>query len=183
MNNEQYRANSAKSESVPKEITIDLKQLKFLLEGISIFTEALDIMKKEMFYSREPKNPLYFFDAIEQLNYIMEQDVESTTKTITDTKTIKLLHSLIGVITEGGEMPVLINQLVDDGPFDEINYKEEMGDVLWYVDRGTDAMNVPLCDLMDINIRKLAKRYPEGFFSNEKANNRDLETEYKIMSE
>lgn len=183
MNNHDYRTNTAKTESVPVEINIKQKQLKFLLEGISILTEALDVMKKEMFYSREPKNPLFFFDAIEQLNYIMEQDVESTTKTITDTKTIKLLHSLIGAITESGEMPVLINQLIDDGPFDVINYKEEMGDMLWYIDRGADAIDVTVEDLMDINIRKLAKRYPEGFFTNEKANDRDLVTEYKTMSE
>lgn len=183
MNNQDYRTNTAKTESVPSEIVVKQKQLKFLLDGITILTEALDVMKKQMFYSREPKNPLFFFDAVEQLNFIMNENVASTTTTITDTKTIKLLHSLIGTITEGGELPVLIQQLINGDDFDEINFKEEYGDILWYIDRGSDAIDTTFEHLMNINIKKLSKRYPEGFFSNDKANDRDLDTEYKTMSE
>ncbi len=41
---------------------------------------------------------------------------------------------------------------------------EELGDVLWYVTLMAELMNVPLEYIMQANIEKLERRYPDGFF-------------------
>ncbi len=48
---------------------------------------------------------------------------------------------------------------------------EELGDVLWYVALMADLLNVPLEYVMQANIEKLERRYPDGF-SNEASVNR-----------
>lgn len=40
---------------------------------------------------------------------------------------------------------------------------EELGDVLWYVALAADMLDVPLDFVMEYNIDKLQKRYPDGF--------------------
>ena len=40
---------------------------------------------------------------------------------------------------------------------------EELGDVLWYVTLMAELMNVPLEYIMQANIEKLERRYPDGF--------------------
>jgi len=48
---------------------------------------------------------------------------------------------------------------------------EELGDVLWYVALMADLLNVSLEHVMQTNIEKLERRYPDGF-SNEASVNR-----------
>jgi NTP pyrophosphatase (non-canonical NTP hydrolase) len=63
---------------------------------------------------------------------------------------------------------------------DYTNLAEEIGDQLWYVAIGTDAIEVRLDDVMDTNIAKLKARYPQNFDA-KAAVNRDLEAERKIL--
>lgn len=56
----------------------------------------------------------------------------------------RLLHAAIGVNTEVAEL-----LLAEDG--DEINLKEEMGDVLWYVAIAADEFSVTFDDLMGLS--------------------------------
>jgi NTP pyrophosphatase (non-canonical NTP hydrolase) len=40
---------------------------------------------------------------------------------------------------------------------------KELGDVLWYVALAATALDVPLAEIMQGNIEKLQRRYPDGF--------------------
>ena len=46
---------------------------------------------------------------------------------------------------------------------DVAHLREELGDVLWYVTLMAELMNVPLEYIMQANIEKLERRYPDGF--------------------
>ena len=40
---------------------------------------------------------------------------------------------------------------------------KELGDVAWYLAETAAALDVPLEDVLQMNIDKLKKRYPDGF--------------------
>ena len=40
---------------------------------------------------------------------------------------------------------------------------KELGDIAWYLAEAATALDIPLEDILQANIDKLKKRYPEGF--------------------
>lgn len=40
---------------------------------------------------------------------------------------------------------------------------KELGDIAWYLAEAATALEIPLEDILQANIEKLKKRYPEGF--------------------
>jgi hypothetical protein len=93
----------------------------------------------------------------------------------------RLLHGTMGVDTESGELTDSLKKHMFYGkPLDLVNINEEIGDLLWYIALICNECNFSFEDIMKRNIDKLKARYPEKFTS-EKALNRDLETERKIL--
>ena len=89
----------------------------------------------------------------------------------------ELMHSVMGVVTEAGElMDVLKRYSVYGKEFDKVNLKEEYGDLLWYIALGCKYLDISMSAMMDANIRKLAKRYPDKFTKRD-ALSRDLGSE------
>jgi len=64
--------------------------------------------------------------------------------------------------------------------FDTVNFLEEMGDLEFYRSIPYHQLNWTEKQVRDTNYFKLEKRYPEGYTDNS-ANNRDLESERKIL--
>ena len=48
-------------------------------------------------------------------------------------------------------------------PLDEENLKEELGDIFWYSALTCAILGVEIEQIMQQNIEKLARRYPEGY--------------------
>ena len=46
---------------------------------------------------------------------------------------------------------------------DKERLKKELGDIAWYLAEAATALDVPLEDILQANIDKLKKRYPDGF--------------------
>ncbi len=96
---------------------------------------------------------------------------------IRDDRDSRLLHGAMGCVTEAGELIDALKKHIYYGrDLDEVNLKEEMGDMLWYMAILCDVLGTSFDELTDMNIAKLRKRYPEKFTS-DKAINRDLGTE------
>lgn len=184
MNLQQYRECASKTESIPSDISIDINNLTAILQIIEIASNMLDKYKKQMFYKREMSENI-INNGLNEINRIVwnhQADTESLT--ISDQKVIRMLHSMVGTITEtGGEIAPLITQLIQTGDTDIVNLKEEYGDVVWYIDRGLDAVGQTIDQCLDVNIEKLSARYPNGFFENIRANVRDLEVERTILEQ
>lgn len=134
-------------------------------------TESLDRLKKHIFYGKEVE---------------LRDSFESSTnsrmiKKLQDPKTIRVLHSILGLATETGELIEMLRQhLSNDKELDLVNMKEEIGDLQWYNALGLDVCESSFEEVMERNIEKLAARYGDKF-SDIKALNRDLETERKIL--
>ena len=89
---------------------------------------------------------------------------------------VNVLHGLVGVITEAGEMAEALMRWLDTGKIDAVNVNEESGDVLWYIVRGLRGIDRSLEHCMKTNVDKLHGRHGEAFDPFRDAN-RDLEAE------
>ena len=93
----------------------------------------------------------------------------------------RLLHYVLGVGTEAGELQDAVKRVIAYGkPLDAVNIKEEIGDVLWYLARLCALTNVTLEQCMETNIAKLKARYGDKF-TEHAALNRDLTKEREVL--
>ena len=80
----------------------------------------------------------------------------------------RLTTAAIGIAAEGGEFAEIVKKMVFQGkPWNEDNREHliiELGDVMWYVAQACMALEVSMDDVIETNVKKLAKRYPEGAF-------------------
>ena len=47
--------------------------------------------------------------------------------------------------------------------YDQDRVVDELGDILWYIAVYADALGVPLSEVAERNLAKVARRYPNGF--------------------
>lgn len=93
----------------------------------------------------------------------------------------KLMHGTIGIATESGEiLDIAKKYQFYNKPVDIVNLKEELGDLLWYLAELISAYDLDINEIMDINIKKLAVRYPETY-NDFDAENRNLEKERSVL--
>lgn len=77
-----------------------------------------------------------------------------------------LLNSVMGLCGESGESIDLVKKhLMQGHDFDKEKFAKELGDVAWYLAEAATAINMDLETILQMNIDKLKKRYPEGFDS------------------
>ena len=84
-----------------------------------------------------------------------------------ETQFSQLLTASIGMQAESGEFSEIIKKVIFQGKeWNEANrfhLKRELGDVLWYWVQGCMALGYTPEEVLEENIRKLSKRYPQGF--------------------
>ena len=96
-------------------------------------------------------------------------------------KTQDLIHASMGLVTEAGEFQDMLKKHIYYGrELDEVNLKEEVGDLLWYCAIALNALGSDFETVMQTNIDKLKARFPEKF-TEENANTRNLDKEREIL--
>ena len=109
------------------------------------------------------------------------KDQEKIKARLQDTDTVRLLHAMIGICTEGGEIQDQMKKNIFYGkPLDKVNLVEELGDLMWYVAIASDTLGVSIEDIMERNNAKLEARYGK-VFTEQAALVRDLEKERAIL--
>ena len=75
-----------------------------------------------------------------------------------------LMDSALGLCGESGEVADLLKKhLMQGHPFDREKFARELGDVAWYLAEAATALDMDLEDILQMNIEKLKRRYPDGF--------------------
>ena len=98
-------------------------------------------------------------------------------------KIVDILHAIIGIATEGGELLDPIKKAMFYGkPLDLVNLDEEIGDIMWYVSIYCTARGTTIEQICEQNNAKLKTRYPDKF-TESAANNRDLAKERSVLEE
>lgn len=73
------------------------------------------------------------------------------------------LHALHGLASEVGEIHALYQKTFQGHPLNADSVVDELGDLLWFAAELADVLGVSLETVAALNIRKLRRRYPEGF--------------------
>lgn len=95
--------------------------------------------------------------------------------------TLRILHAVMGMVTEAGELMDAVKKHVIYGkPIDLVNLKEEVGDGFWYSALLARAAGFTFEEAMVKNIEKLVARYSKKFTEGA-ALNRNLDVERKIL--
>lgn len=79
------------------------------------------------------------------------------------TKEQMILHALHGMVGEIGELHSLHQKVYQGHAIDEEHAKKELGDLAWFIAEYCTANDWDLSEILQMNIDKLMKRYPEGF--------------------
>ena len=80
----------------------------------------------------------------------------------------RLLTASVGMCAEAGEFTEVVKKIVFQGkPVNEDNLfhlKRELGDIMWYVMQACMGLGTYLDEIIEMNVEKLASRYPDGAF-------------------
>lgn len=88
-----------------------------------------------------------------------------------------LINGVMGLCGESGEAIDLVKKHLAQGhELDTAHLAKELGDIAWYLAETATAIGYSLEEIMQMNIEKLKKRYPEGF-DKEKSLNREVNDE------
>jgi NTP pyrophosphatase (non-canonical NTP hydrolase) len=134
-----------------------------------------------MVYSKKgivTMNPKTYLEKAARTDH---DDYAPVVERIANEETAKLMHYLLGVGSESGELQNALKRYIAYAkPVDKVNVKEELGDVLWYMARICSLFEWTLEEVMELNINKLEIRFPEKF-TEEAALNRNLDKERETL--
>lgn len=75
-----------------------------------------------------------------------------------------LINSVMGLCGESGEAIDIVKKWLAQGhELDKERLAKELGDVAWYLAEAATALDLSLEQILQANIDKLKKRYPDGF--------------------
>ena len=156
-------------EKVSQELFVDV--LDSAIEALN----DLDQIKKALFYGRDMNESLTFAEQGVRNNDIQIHGLHPDPQA-----GMRLLHGIIGIATEAGEMLEALRQGVEGGVFDLTNVAEEVGDNQWYAAAILRALKTNFESVQRTNIAKLRARFPNKFTEFD-ANNRNLHAERQIL--
>lgn len=85
-----------------------------------------------------------------------------------------LINSVMGLCGESGEAIDIVKKWFAHGhELDREHLKKELGDIAWYLAEAATALDISLDEVLEANIEKLKKRYPEGFATENSVNRKD----------
>ena len=74
-----------------------------------------------------------------------------------------LINSVMGLCGESGEAIDIVKKWMAQGhELDRERLAKELGDIAWYLAEAATALDLSLEEILQANIEKLKKRYPEG---------------------
>ena len=75
-----------------------------------------------------------------------------------------LINGVMGLCGESGEAIDIVKKWLAQGhALDKEHLAKELGDIAWYLAETAYALDIPLESILQGNIDKLRKRFPEGF--------------------
>lgn len=152
---------------------LDDDTLKILNDSISELihlNEKMDALKKYIYYGKNA-------NVIET-----KKKVKISNEYLRSDEGVRVLHSILGLTTEVGELFESVVKVDDDNKkIDEVNVLEEAGDLFWYLAILSNVFGKDFSSIQKTNIEKLKKRYPNKFVESD-AINRNLEAERDILN-
>jgi NTP pyrophosphatase (non-canonical NTP hydrolase) len=114
------------------------------------------------------------------------KDFDLISERMKTVRAIRLLHAVLGLASEVGEIADQIKRHFFYGkPLDVVNLAEEIGDLFWYQALTANELaethpEIDFDSIEETNIAKLKKRYGDKF-SEQRATKRNLQIERQIL--
>lgn len=164
-----YLARSASTESrAYHSENIPPAELDRMMDAAEAATAWADRVKKALFYGK----------SIE-----LKTSYKSQTSLVHNQELSQLIHSVLGIFTEAGEMLQHLHEiLTGQTEMDRVNLIEELGDLYWYTAILHRVTNSLPSDVWATNIAKLDRRYPQGF-NEQCAITRDIDSERQVLEQ
>jgi NTP pyrophosphatase (non-canonical NTP hydrolase) len=85
-----------------------------------------------------------------------------------------LINGALGLCGESGEFADMVKKHKFQGhDLDREKAAKELGDICWYIAVSAESIGYDMDDIMQMNIDKLMKRYPDGFRASDSINRED----------
>ena len=152
MNTTQYLTDSART-APDKDTTYHtllVSDVEFIAEATAtvLKIKELDAMKKALVYGKDPGQHIHAQDVGDVFDPILNMD---------------MVHAILGIVTKAKKLlEMLIDKKVAEMPH---KFKDEAGDLLWYLALGIRENETTFEELMEKNIAKLRVRFPVKFES------------------
>lgn len=134
---------------------VDKADILGLLGEVIANAETMNTFKKLFFRGRTPADMMVDQPS---RNDSMGPLLEGATP-----DEINIIHGIVGVITEAGEMAEILKAFFEGRPFDPVHCLEESGDVEWYQHRILRGIRATALIRDKANIDKLHGRHGEAF--------------------
>jgi hypothetical protein len=187
MEHNEFIKNALKTESIVDELDIDKMLLIHTLQSFVCVSEILDAYKKKAFYKNDKKfkgdvkKQIHTLEGlVDSINFLYDSIVEENMEEATPDTNTRVAHGVIGIATEAGELVECWLDSLIEGDLDTVNLAEEMFDGDWYKAIISDELDIKWEHHWERIINKLKIRFGDKF-SEERANNRDLEKERKAL--
>lgn len=182
---DQYLIDSARTAAGVNNVNLDMFENfnKVLHQGMDIVVcgTTADALKRSLFYS-DPKIQERLINATNKAAGIYTVLESKEFQVTLSNDEIDLLHALLGISSEVGElMEELIIAKTTNREIDIDNYKEEAGDIMWYLALLLRKLSTTFEEVSSKNIAKLKARYPQRF-TTEDALERDLDKEKDALA-
>ena len=176
---DEFKRLAIRTESVIDSTSINMDAFVSLINMYIKVGTLLDYMKKGIYYNNYTKydeNYAYLVDSLNgEFARFLDFNQTGSRETV-DTVDFRLVHALLGTMTEASEIAEHLKNYLVDGTVDAAGIGEEFSDIDWYKAIGFDHLKLSelVCRLNVIN--KLKVRFPDKY-SDEAAANRDLKAE------
>lgn len=183
MESTEYINKAIRTESKIDNAVVNVKEFLSILMMFIETAEILDAYKKKIFYNNDKKYNETFYSSL--VNFKFHLDNAMRHNSLKDDETLtninpRLLHGIIGIATESGELIEALTKYITEGELDDVNLQEELGDCRWYDAILHDVLNLSPNETMEKNISKLKVRFPDKY-TDEYAEKRNLEAERKEL--
>lgn len=99
---------------------------------------------------------------MEELIKIYQEACKRTTKKFEDSEK-EIMTWGLGISGEAGDVAGCIKKTYSQGNDQKLGIRENLGDTMWYIAMIANFFDWKLEDILNENIEKLKKRYPQGF--------------------
>lgn len=100
------------------------------------------------------------------INEYQQAALRTESKLSEDDFYTRLLQGVLGLVGESGEAADMLKKHIFQGhDLDREHFAKELGDIAWYLAISADAIGYDLESVLQRNVDKLKKRYPDGFSS------------------
>lgn len=185
MNFEEFTKNALRTESVITNANINMDEFQTLIDIFITVGTLLDYTKKGIFYNNYSKFDDNYIPLVERLNDQVSELLESGRKDHvnveqSDTLNFRVVHGLLGCMTESVEIAEHLLTHLSTGEIDAIGIQEEFNDFNYYQALGHDELGLNFEKGLENVISKLRIRYPDKF-DEVLAANRNLEAERREL--